>query len=366
MAGPLVFLSAGDLSGDNAAGRVIECMSRTAPNLRCFGLGGPKLAALGQEQLAAGTDLSVMGFWEAARRIPYFRRLLARCVDDITRRRPSVIVLVDYPGFNLRLAAKVRGLGIPIVYYISPQVWAWGRKRLTKIRACVDRMLVILPFEQEFYRQYDVECEFVGNYLLEEIPAEYISSPLPGNGRLALLPGSRGLEIERILPPMMKAAEVLAGSRNLHATVAGVTGAYDYDRLLKRHPGIDIVYNDARRVLYESDVALTASGTATLEAGIIGRPMVVVYKTGFVTYQIAIRVVTVKDFALVNLVAGQRIVPELIQRQATVPAMVSQIEQYLDDAEHRFRTLRQLHRIPQVLGGPGASQRVADLIGGYL
>jgi lipid-A-disaccharide synthase len=366
MAGPLVFLSAGDPSGDNAAGRVVECLKGSTPHLQVFGLGGPKLAGLGQVQLAVSSDLSVMGFWEAARRLLFFRRLFNQCVTEITRRRPSVVVLVDYPGFNLRLAAKVKALGIPIVYYISPQVWAWGRKRIDDIRACVDRMLVILPFEQEFYQRHNVACEFVGNYLLEEIPAEYVSSRLPGSGRLAVLPGSRRQEIERNLPPMVKAAETLAKSRRLSATVAGVRGAFNYERLLQRHPGIDIVYDDARRVLYESDVTLTASGTATLEAGIIGRPMVVMYKTGFVTYQIASRVLTVKDVALVNLVAGRRIVPELIQRQATVRNMVSEVEAFLDDGEYCDRTVRELHRIPQLLGGPGASQRAAAVIGGYL
>jgi lipid-A-disaccharide synthase len=366
MAGPLVFLSAGDPSGDNAAGRVVECLKCSMPGVQVFGLGGPKLAALGQEQLAAGADLSLMGFLEAARRLLFFRRLLANCVAEITRRRPSAIVLVDYPGFNLRLAAKVKPLGIPIIYYISPQVWAWGQKRLNDIKACVDRMLVILPFEEEFYRRHGVACEFVGNYLLEEIPPEYVSSKLPGNRGLALLPGSRRQEVERNLPVMLQAADILRESCGVHATVAAVSGAFDYDKLPAAHAGIDIAYDDARRVLYESDIALTASGTATLEAAIIGRPMAVVYKTGFVTYQIASRVVTLKDFALVNLVAGRRIVPELIQRQATVRNMVGDMEKYLNNVEYLNRTIRELRRIPQLLGGPGASQRAANVIGEYL
>jgi len=188
---PLLFISAGDPSGDNATARVIEALQKQHPGLKFFGLGGPRLKVLGQEQLADSSDLAVLGFWEVARRYFFFRRLFHRCVEAIREFRPLAVVLVDYPGFNLRLAREVKRLGIPVIYYISPQVWAWGRKRLRRIRESVDKMLVILPFEEVFYEEHGIDCEFVDHYLLEDIPGDYIASDPPGNRQLALLPGSR-------------------------------------------------------------------------------------------------------------------------------------------------------------------------------
>lgn len=182
-----LFLSAGDPSGDNAAGRLAMALKRLVPQLSIFGLGGERLKQLGQEQLAGGADLAVLGFWEVAKRYLFFRKLFYQCVDEITRRRPAAAILVDYPGFNLRLARKIKPLGIPIIYYISPQVWAWGKRRLFQIKQLVDLMLVILPFEKEFYDESGVAAHFVGHHLLEDIPREYISSPIPISGTLSLI-----------------------------------------------------------------------------------------------------------------------------------------------------------------------------------
>ncbi len=366
MGQPLLFIAAGDPSGDNATSRVVSSLKSSVPNLEFFGLGGPRLKELGQEQLADSADLAVLGFWEVAKRYFYFRSLFHRCLDEIKTRRPSAVVLVDYPGFNLRLAQRIRPLGIPVVYYISPQVWAWGKRRIRQIQECVDRMLVILPFEEKFYRDNRVPCDFVGHYLLEDIPKEYIASDLPGNKQLALLPGSRPQEIERMLPPMLDAARLLAKSHGTKAVVAGVRGTYDYQSLLGSYQEIDIVYNDARRVLHGSDFALTASGTATLETGIIGRPMVVVYKIGFVTYQIAKHLVDLDAIGLVNLVAGEKIVPELIQHEASPENMAAAIAGFINDGEDLGRTVEKLRAIPEKLGGTGASERTAKLIGSYL
>ncbi|MBD3401721.1 lipid-A-disaccharide synthase, partial [candidate division GN15 bacterium] len=201
MSVPEIFVSAGDPSADIATARLITALKVTAPELQLFGLGGPRLAQRGQEQLARATDLAVLGFWEVARRAGFFRRLLRQCEQEITRRRPRCILLVDYPGFNLRLAARVKKLGIPIIYYISPQVWAWHKKRIHRIKELVDRMLLILPFEQELYARHGIPHEMVGHYLVEDVPHEYIASDPPGSGQLALLPGSRTQEIERMLAP---------------------------------------------------------------------------------------------------------------------------------------------------------------------
>ncbi|MBI5265971.1 MAG: lipid-A-disaccharide synthase, partial [candidate division Zixibacteria bacterium] len=181
-----IFISAGDPSGDIAAGRLVSALCDRMTGIQCFGLGGPRLAALGQEQLAGGKELAVMGFWEVARRFRFFQQLMEKTAAEIAARKPKVIVLVDYPGFNLRLAARVKHLGIPIVYYIAPQVWAWGKGRVADIRKLVDRMLVILPFEQKFFTDHGIPADFVGHYLLEDIDPAMIGSPPPRNGRVAL------------------------------------------------------------------------------------------------------------------------------------------------------------------------------------
>ena len=358
------FLSAGDPSGDNAAGRLVAELRKLHPGLSFFGLGGSKLKQLGQRQLADGSDLAVLGFWGVARRFRFFQKLLRRTVDEIRSRRPACLILVDYPGFNLRLARQVRDLRIPVVYYISPQVWAWGKKRLAEIKESVSLMLVILPFEMEMYKQSRINSRFVGHYLLEDIPSDYIASPPPTEGTLALLPGSRPQEIERMLPPMIEAAGIMHERYGVRSVVAAVTGAFDYERHaghFKTH-GVSVAYDNARKTVFDSNLVLCSSGTATLKAGIIGRPMVVVYKTGFVTYQIARRLIKVDKIALVNLVLAQKCVPELIQRAATPRRMVGELEKLWTDEAHYEAVRGKLNRLPQLLGGEGASARAAGHI----
>ena len=359
-----LFISAGDPSGDNAASRLAEMLRRTYPSYQLLGLGGPKLARLGQKQLAQPEDLAVIGFWEVAKRFNYFRTLLNQCVAEIRRNRPRVVILVDYPGFNLRLAKRIRSLGIPIVYYISPQVWAWGKDRTHLIRRLVDLMLVILPFEASFYAEQGVACKFVGHYLLEDISREFIASKPPDSSTLAILPGSRPQEIERMLVPMLEAARRLHLSYGMRTTVVGIPNRFDYEPIVSRYrdAGVMLSYDDSRNILHGSRYVLTKSGTATLEAAIIGRPMVIVYKTGFVTYQIARRLVRLEAIGLVNLVLGRNVVPELIQGQASPENMVREIERIARDTQQYESVRRELNRVPDILGGTGASERAANLI----
>jgi lipid-A-disaccharide synthase len=365
---PLLFVAAGDPSGDRACARLITSLKEKHPGLKLFGLGGKELGSIGQEQLAEPSDLAVLGFWEVAKRYFFFRRLGQRCVTEIQKKRPKAILLVDYPGFNLRLAKKLSSLGIPIIYYISPQVWAWGKGRLNQIRDYINQMLVILPFEEKFYRDHGVPCKFVGHYLLEDIPREYIGTTPPGNGQIALLPGSRPQEIERMLPSMLKAATIMSHKHGSKAVVAAIKGAFDYESVCQpfAEQGVTVSYQSSRRTVFESDLVLTASGTATLETGIIGRPMVIVYKTGFLTYQIARRLVRLQSIGLVNLVMGKKVVPELIQAEASPAAMAAALEKYLEDDAYRQATQAALHTVPSLLGGEGASHAAAAAIGEYL
>lgn len=364
MSSPLFFLSAGDPSGDNASARLVEELTGRLQGLSLFGLGGPRLRQGGQEQLAEPADLAVLGFWEVAKRFRFFQKLMARCVNEIRSRCPDCVILVDYPGFNLRLAKRIRALGIPVIYYISPQIWAWGHKRLPLIRECVDLMLLILPFEQQFYEGTGVNSRFVGHYLLEDIPAEQISSQPPIDGSLALLPGSRQQEVERMLPVMLQTARQFKERHGARAVVAATRNGYDYESALKKYQADDVTlaYDDARRVIHDSVLVLSASGTATLEAAIIGRPMVVVYKTGNITYQIARRLIKIDKIGLVNLVLNDKVAPELIQHEATPDKMMAALSQLYTDDERYGATCVRLNEVPSLLGGRGASARAASMI----
>lgn len=368
MAAPTIFLSAGDPSGDNAAHRLLTELKGRHEGLRCFGLGGPHLSAQGQQQLVDGTRLAVLGFWEVARQYRFFRALMKLCVDEITQRRPDCIVLVDYPGFNLRLAERVRALGIPIIYYISPQIWAWGGRRIDQIKRLVDLMLLILPFESDLYDRAGVPNDFVGHYLIEDIPDGLIASTPPADGHLALLPGSRPQEIQRHLRPMLATAAGFCRRHNSSAVIAGVRGAHDYESELAAvaDSSISVVYGDSRRVISEARLVLTSSGTATLEAAIIARPMVVIYKTGWMTYQIARRLIHLDRIALANLVLDDKVVPELIQSEANPGAMLRALERYVSDREYFDTVSARLRKTASILGGPGASSRAAERIGEFI
>lgn len=366
MAPMTLFLSAGDPSGDKAACLLIRALKNLVPHCSIFGLGGESLKQLGQEQLAEGRNLEVLGFWEVAKRFSFFHSLLNRCVNEIKRRQPIAVILVDYPGFNLRLAKRIKPIGIPIIYYISPQVWAWGQRRVYDIKYLVDLLLVILPFEVEFYRQYGIEAQFVGHYLLEDIPRNYIRSPIPINRTLSacLLPGSRPQEIERILPPMLEAVCKYNRIQGTRAVVAGIKGCFDYERYVQRYASdnVTVSFDDSRKIMYESSLVIAASGTATLEAAIIGRPMVVVYKTDFVTHLIARRLIKLDRIALVNLVLGEKVVPELVQHKVKLEYILPELSRCYEDREYVQHVKAKLDTVPELLGGTGASERAAQLI----
>lgn len=361
---PLYFLSAGDPSGDTAASRLLDALRVHSPQLAVCGLGGAKLAERGQEQFAGGNDLAVMGFWEVAKRFSFFRSLLDRCVREIETRKPRAIILVDYPGFNLRLAERVKKIGIPIIYYISPQVWAWGKKRIEKMQRLIDLLLLILPFEKEFFASTGIRTEFVGHYLLEDIPAQMISSTVPENGRLALLPGSREVEIRRILPVLLETGKQWHAQTGQRAIVAGIHGRFAYDAQVARYrsAGVEIEYDNTRDVVCRSSAVVVASGTATLECGLIGRPMVIVYKTGEITWQIAKRLVDLPSIGLVNLTLGSKVAPELLQHEATPDRIMQELSAFTTDSKRRSEAISQFHHLPGLLGGAGASDRAAKLI----
>jgi lipid-A-disaccharide synthase len=359
-----VFVSAGDPSGDIAGGHLLRQLIEINGSCRFFGLGGRRMAALGQVQFVPGEKLAVIGFWEVAKKFSFFKDLLENMVQEITTRRPKAIILIDYPGFNLRLAKKIKALNIPIIYYISPQIWAWGGKRIKLIKKLVDLMLVILPFEKDIYDRVGLNNQFVGHYLLDDIPPEYIKASYNIESDLiSLLPGSRPQEIEKMLPVLLDTARLLHKNKKYRFAIAAVEGNFDYQKYLNKIDfPVEIQKGKTRELVAQSRLVITSSGTATLETGIIGRPMIVIYKTGTITYLIARSVVKLDMIALINISAGRKIVPELIQSDASPANIAQEAQKILDNPQVALNIVSQLNQVADNLGGPGAGKRAAQAV----
>lgn len=366
-----LLISAGEPSGDVYAGELVARLRAARPDLDAFGLGGDAVAASGARLLAHVRDVAVVGLLEVLRHLGDLRALFDRLLAEADRERPDVAVLVDYPDFNLRLAAQLHRRGIPVVYYVSPQVWAWRRGRLKQIRRHVSRMLVLFPFEEAIYREARVPVTFVGHPLVERL------APLadrdafvrgigldPGRPLVAVLPGSRSREVAHHRPALRGAAELMRARRpDLQLVVAAAPGLSD-DAL--EGIGLPIVRDRTQALLGAADAGIVASGTATVEAALLGLPMVVVYRLSPVTYALGRPLVRLDRFAMVNLIAGRDVVPELIQGDFTPERVAAETLRLLDDPERREAMRRDLADVSARLGAPGASDRAAEAVAAFL
>jgi lipid-A-disaccharide synthase len=365
-----LLIVAGEASADLHAARVLQELQRLRPGLRAFGVGGPRLREAGLEALWPAEEISVMGFAEVLPRLPRILSILSGLGRAAAQRRPKAALLVDLPDFNLRLAARLKRLGIPVVYYVSPTIWAWRRGRARKIARVVDRMLCILPFEPKAYEGTGVRATFVGHPFAERPlpapPADYRAGLglAPGRTTVALVPGSRRSELDRLFPPMLEAAERI---RERHpdvqfvVPVAPTLSRDEVGRHLASHATLDVtlVEGQTDAAVGASDAALVKSGTSTLEAGLMLRPMVVVYKLSWLSYLIARLLVRLSWFSLVNLLAGRRVVPELLQAEASAARMAAELEAVLAEGPAREAQLAGLREVRAALGTPGAPERVA-------
>jgi len=363
-----LFISAGDPSGDIAGSLLLRELKASCSGLSFIGLGGERMKAAGQEQTVPGSALAVMGFWEVARKFRFFRKLLSDTVETIRERKPRAVILIDYPGFNLRLAEMIEPFEIPIIYYISPQIWAWGANRITKIRKSVDLMLVILPFEKQIYDKAGVRSEFVGHYLLDDMERKHIKAPYNSESDLIMLmPGSRPQEVQRMLPTMLDAAEILAIEGKWRYAIAAVDTGIEYTSYLEqRDLPVEIVKGHTRELIADSRLVITSSGTATLETGIIGRPMIVVYKTGVMTYIIARLLIKIDKVALINICGEKKIVPELIQGKATAERIAAEASRFLADPTLARNVISELNKTVDRLGSSGSVARAAGAILEYI
>jgi lipid-A-disaccharide synthase len=365
-------ISCGEPSGDLYAGALVAALASREPGLQAFGLGGERLKAAGAELVADLHGLSVTGLTEALRVLPRswatYRRLVAAARDC----RPAALVLVDYPDFNFRLMAAVKKLGVPIVYYVAPQLWAWRPRRIETMKAVVNLVLPIFPFEEELYRRAGMNVRFVGHPLIDLArPSRSRESLLTSIGLdpkapvLALLPGSRPNEVRRLAPVLADAAELVAARvAGLQCLVARAPQLSDSLFTPFQRPGLRLrsLEGQADAVLQASDAVVTASGTATVQAALHGTPMVVVYRLSPLSYRLGKPLATVDTYAMVNLIAGRRVVTELIQDACTPQAVAEEAVRLLVDPDARARMVKDLHEVRHRLGEPGASARAAGAI----
>ena len=402
---PVIFVSAGEASGEHyGALLAVSIQQQLAPKAErpeVYGMGGPRMAAAGVEIVVRAEDMAVMGLTEVLLHLPRIYREFQKLKRAIRARRPAVAVLIDFPEIHLRLARFLHRLGVPVIYFVSPQLWAWKQNRIRLVRKFVRRMIVIFPFEEAFYRERGVRAEFVGHPLAELPPPSITREQFAAENRLdpaktwiALLPGSRLTEIRNHLPTMLEAARMLllqAARNPSHPdpAAAALSPAYEFllplaptldapqraavARLAARHSaGLTVrLVPDARAALFHARASVTASGTATVEAALIGNPFVVVYRVSPVTYAIARRVVKVPHVAMANLIAGKRVVPELIQQDFTPGNIVQELMPLLPDGPARESMKMELRGTARALlkytaggrrRGPGAIERAAQVV----
>ncbi|MEZ4653973.1 MAG: lipid-A-disaccharide synthase [Candidatus Eisenbacteria bacterium] len=363
------FLLAGESSGDLQGALLARELKTRRPDLELWGVGGERMAAEGVRLVLNADALAVVGFAEVVSILPRILQALRTVGRSLAKLRPDVFVPIDYPDFNFRLLAPARRLGIPIAYYISPQVWAWRSGRVHTLRRHVDRVIVIFPFEEAIYRDHDVPVTWVGHPLVDRLPeeperwrAELRARLVPGSETaIALLPGSRRGEVARIAPLLRAVRQRIeaAAERPLRWIVGQASGL---PTALLQGIARDAAIAPGFEALAAADLALVASGTATLESLLVGTPSIVVYRTSPVTYQIARRLVKVPHIAMANLVAGQRLLPEFVQDAADPEAIASVARSWIGDAQERERIRLELLAARASLGPPGAAGRAADVV----
>lgn len=357
---------AGEASGDQHAAEVVRELSARQRNVDAWGLGGPALAAQGVRLLAGLDRLAVMGFAEVAGRIGFFWKLERQLTRALAQGQADLVLAVDYPGFNLRMARRARELGVPVLFYIAPQVWAWKAHRTAHLAQDADRVAVILPFEAPLLERAGVRVEFVGHPLKERPPvsdeaAAQLRQTLgvsPETPLLALLPGSRAQELGRHLDVFVDAARRLQGQWPELVPVLGAAPGVDPAQL--RGTGLAVT-QQTRELLHAAHAGIVKSGTSTLEAAVAGCPFVCVYRTSALTWALAQRLVKVPHVALANLVAGERVVPELLQGEATAEGIAAAVAPLLNEGPVREAQLSGLKAVTDALGGAGAAGRTAEL-----
>lgn len=365
------FIIAGERSGDLHGANLIKELLIKDTNTQVFAYGGDQMQAAGATLLKHYQAFSLMGFAEVILNLNKVFKALSACKKDIVTYQPDVVILIDFAGFNLRIAKFAKKQGFRTFYYISPKVWAWNQKRAITIKQVIDRMFVILPFEVDFYKRFNFKVDYVGNPLLDAIKA-FVPNPtfcqahqLNGKPIIALLPGSREQEILKMLPKMMS---VVSQFPEYQFVVAGVSNLPNslYQQSLQKFPSVKLVMDSAYDLLQVASAALVTSGTATLETALFNIPQVVCYETSTLSYQIGKRLISVPFISLVNLIAGKEIVKELIQDELSESNLRQELAEITSNKSNRERLLNDYAHLHQLMGEAGASEKTANLMLKYL
>lgn len=367
------YIIAGERSGDLHASNLMKELRKIDPVAEFRAWGGDRMKHQGATLVKHIDQLAFMGFAEVIKNLPTIFKNISLCKQDIIQYKPDTIIFIDYPGFNLRIAKFAKQLNIRTVYYISPQVWAWHQSRVKKIKRDIDHLLVILPFEKEFFNKYDVEATFTGHPLLDAL-GEYEEgihsidfrkeNNLSEKPIVALLPGSRAQEISRMLGTM---SSVVRNFPEYQFVVAGISAHSRsfYEKYINS-TNISLIFEQTYPLLFNSEAALVASGTATLETALIGVPQVVCYKANTISYMIARRLVDVKYISLVNLIMDKQVVKELIQHDLNEKSVTNQLNEIVANTNHRNQVLNDYQVLREKLGGRGASKNAAESIINFL
>lgn len=364
-----ILIVAGEASGDLHGAKVAESLLRLQPQLKIYGVGGRCMRQAGAEILLDSSELAVVGITEVLAHFGKIFKAYRFLRQFIQRSGLGLVILIDFPDFNLALAGVAKKAGIPVLYYISPQVWAWRLGRVKKIARRVAKMAVIFPFELPIYQEAGVPVEFVGHPLLDIMPSPREDEPacreFNGDPLIALLPGSRVKEIKSLLPEMMRSTEILLKKipEAKFIIAAAPTIAADALRNIVKSFSVPVRIIEGRtyEVIQAADLAIVASGTATLETGILGKPMVIIYRVSPLSFQIGKALVKVRCIGLVNIVAGKRFIPELLQEEACGERIASEALRILEDEPYRLAMVEELKAVREKLGTPGASGRVAQM-----
>jgi lipid-A-disaccharide synthase len=365
-----ILLVAGEASGDKHAARLIRALRDQLPEVALTGIGGAALAAQGMQFICRAEDLAVIGLTEVVHKLPLIWRALGRIWQHLTHDRPDLVILVDFPDFNFLVLRLARRCRVPVMYYISPQVWAWRRGRVKTIARLVNRMVVIFPFEEEFYRRHGVAVTYVGHPLLETLPDLPPRSELRQRFGLeqrdlaiALLPGSRTGEIKQLLPAMLASAghlqAALPFSRFFLPLAPTINPDFVQPLLAQATVPVALLQHQTYDVLAAADLALVASGTATLETALMGTPMVILYRLAPLTYYVGRLLIRVPHIGMANLLAQEALFPELIQDEVTPTKITAAALHLIKDTAQLARIRAGLLQLRQGLGGPGASSRAA-------
>jgi lipid-A-disaccharide synthase len=371
---PRILISAGEASGDRLGAGLSKAILRRRPDTELFGMGGDEMAAAGVRIVQHASEVAVMGLFEVLTHLPTLRAAMGRLEGCLADERPDLVVPIDFPDFNLRLAQRAKRAAAPVVYFVSPQIWAWRQRRVRRIKRLVRRMLVLFPFETEFYDGQGVPVTFVGHPAADRAEATVDRDALlrgagldPSREVVALVPGSREIEVERVLPTLLRSARIVRSRRpevQFLIPVAGTVPRSRVEAMIRSDGSIDAVVHgaDFPQILGACQAGAVTSGTASLEAALVGLPMVVVYRMRWASYLLARMLVRVEHAALPNLIAGRRIVPELIQREMRPEVVAEHLVAYLESPDRAAAVREELAGVREKLGEPGAFDRAAEAV----